>query len=104
MILDINIIECINFSIIFCFLGIWGIILNKRNIIIILMSIEIILLSINLNFIFFSIYLDNLLLHTYIVFILTVAATESAIALSILISFYRITKQIEVEKISLIKN
>jgi NADH-quinone oxidoreductase subunit K len=64
-------------------LGIWGIFLNRKNIIVMLMSIELMLLAVNLNFVIFSVYLDDLLGQIFSIFILTVAAAESAIGLSI---------------------
>jgi len=68
-------------------LGIWGIFLNRKNIIIMLMSIELMLLAVNLNFIIFSVYLDDLIGQVFAIFILTVAAAESAIGLSILVIY-----------------
>ena len=72
------------------FLGVIGIFLNRKNVIVILMSIELILLAVNLNFIVFSVYLDNILGQIISLFILTVAAAESAIGLALLVIFYRI--------------
>ena len=71
-------------------IGMWGIFLVKKNIIIILMSIELILLSINLNFIMFSVILDDIVGQIFALFILTVAAAESAIGLAILVIYYRL--------------
>lgn len=84
-------------------IGIWGIFLLKKNIIIILMSIELILLSINLNFIIFSILLDDLSGQIFAIFILTVAAAESAIGLAILVVYYRIKGIISINYINSIK-
>lgn len=84
-------------------IGILGLVLNRKNIIIIIMSIELMLLAVNLNFIIFSIYLDDILGQMFVLFILTVAATESAIGLAILIVYYRVKNTILVEKISTIK-
>jgi len=75
-------------TLIFLF-GVLGLILNKRNLLIILMSIELMLLGINLNFIFFSIYLDDLLGQMFALYILTVAAAESAIGLAIFTVYYK---------------
>jgi NADH-quinone oxidoreductase subunit K len=69
--------------------GILGLILNKRNLLIILMSIELMLLGINLNFIFFSIYLDDAMGQIFALYILTVAAAESAIGLAIFTVYYK---------------
>ena len=84
-------------------IGIWGIFLLKKNIIIILLSIELILLSINLNFIIFSNLLDDFSGQIFAVFILTVAAAESAIGLAILVVYYRIKGIISINYINSIK-
>jgi NADH-quinone oxidoreductase subunit K len=68
------------------------------------MSLEIMLLAINLNFITFSIYLDDLLGQMFVLYILTVAATESSIGLAILVVFFRIKKTILIEDILTIKS
>jgi NADH-quinone oxidoreductase subunit K len=81
-----------------------GIFLNFRNILIILMGIELILLSLNLNFIFFSIYLDDLYGQIFSLFILTIAASESAIGLAIIIIYYRLRGNISINQISILKN
>lgn len=75
-------------TLIFLF-GVLGLVLNKRNLLIILMSIELMLLGINLNFIFFSIYLDDLMGQVFALYILTVAAAESAIGLAIFTVYYK---------------
>jgi NADH-quinone oxidoreductase subunit K len=90
-------------SIILFLLGIWGIFLNRKNIIIMLMSIELMLLAVNLNFVLFSVYLDDLVGQIFALFILTVAAAESAIGLAILVVYYRVRGTIAVEFINLIK-
>ena len=71
-------------------IGVFGICLTRKNIIIILMCLEIILLSVNLNFIIFSVYLDDLLGQVFSLFVLTVAAAEAAIGLAILVVYYRV--------------
>ena len=68
------------------------------------MSIEIMLLSVNLNFIIFSIYLDDVLGYIFVLFILTIAATESAIGLAILSIFYKLKQTIQMDKIKITKN
>ena len=85
------------------FIGIWGIFVTRKNFIIILMSIEIMLLAINLNFIFFSLYLDDMLGQLFALYILTVAAAESAIGLAILVVYYRLKGIIAVDNISALK-
>ena len=84
------------------FLGLLGIILNRQNIIIILMSIELLLLSVNLNFLFFSFYIDDIMGQVFSLIILTVAAAESAIGLAIIILFYQIYNNILIDQINLL--
>jgi len=84
-------------------LGILGIFLNKKNVIIILMSIELILLSVNINFVAFSVYLGDLSGQIFAMFILTVAAAEAAIGLAILVVFFRNLGSIEVQQINKLK-
>jgi NADH-quinone oxidoreductase subunit K len=90
-------------SIILFLLGIWGIFLNRKNIIIMLMSIELMLLAVNLNFLLFSVYLDDLVGQMFALLILTVAAAESAIGLALLVVYYRVRGTISVEFINLMK-
>lgn len=90
-------------SMILFLLGIWGIFLNRKNIIIMLMSIELMLLAVNLNFLFFSVYLDDMIGQVFALLILTVAAAESAIGLALLVSYYRVRGSIAVELIHLMK-
>ena len=84
-------------------IGVWGIFLNRKNIIIMLMSIELMLLAVNLNFIIFSVYLDDLLGQVFSIFILTVAAAEAAIGLAIIVVYYRNSGTIRVEHIDKLK-
>jgi len=84
-------------------LGIFGIFLNRKNVIIILMSIELMLLAINLNFVAFSAYLGDLSGQVFAMFILTVAAAEAAIGLAILVVYFRNRGSIEVDDINLMK-
>ena len=84
-------------------LGVLGIFLNKKNVIIILMSIELILLSVNINFVAFSVYLNDLSGQIFAMFILTVAAAEAAIGLAILVVFFRNLGSIEVQQINKLK-
>ncbi len=85
------------------FIGLSGIMLNKKNIVVMLMSIELVLLSINFNFIIFSVFLDDVLGQIFALFILTVAAAESAIGLAILVVYYRIRGTVSIEYINLLK-
>ena len=84
-------------------LGVFGIFLNRKNVIIILMSIELILLAVNLNLVAFSAELNDLQGQIFAVLILTVAAAEAAIGLAILVIFYRNRGSIAVEDISSMK-
>jgi len=70
-------------------IGLWGMVLNKKNIIIIIMSIEILLLGANLNFVIFSVFIDDIKGQVFSLLILTIAASESAIGLAILVIFYK---------------
>ena len=80
-------------------IGIIGIFLNRKNIIIILMSIELILLAVNINLVSFSIYLQNLVGQVFAMFILTVAAAEAAVGLAIIVIYYKNKGSINVEQI-----
>ena len=84
-------------------LGDLGIFLNKKNLIIILMSIELILLSVNINFIAFSAYINDISGQIFAMLTLTVAAAEAAIGLAILVVFFRNLGSIEVDKINQLK-
>ena len=84
-------------------IGVLGIFLNKKNVIIILMSIELILLAVNINFIAFSSFLGDISGQVFAMFTLTVAAAEAAIGLAILVVFFRNLGSIEVEKIHKLK-
>jgi NADH-quinone oxidoreductase subunit K len=84
-------------------IGVLGIFLNRRNVIIILMSIELILLSVNINFVAFSAYLGNLTGQVFALFVLTVAAAEAAIGLAILVVYFRNRGSIAVENVNLMK-
>jgi NADH-quinone oxidoreductase subunit K len=97
IILNINYI--LNTILILFLIGVLGLVLNRKNILITLISIELMLLAINLNFIIFSIYLDNITGYVFVLFILTIAATESAIGLAILTVYYRLKNTIKLDKI-----
>ena len=84
-------------------LGVFGIFLNRKNIIIILMSVELILLAVNLNFVAFSAELNDLAGQVFALLILTVAAAEAAIGLAILVIFYRNRGTIAVEDVNSLK-
>lgn len=84
-------------------LGVFGIFLNRRNVIIILMSIEMMLLAVNINFVAFSSFMGDLTGQIFTMFILTVAAAEAAIGLAILVVFFRNRGTIAVDEISSLK-
>jgi len=84
-------------------LGIFGIFLNRKNVIIILMSIELMLLAVNINFIAFSAFLHDLVGQVFAMFVLTVAAAEAAIGLAVLVVYFRNRGSIAVEDINLMK-
>ena len=84
-------------------IGIIGIFLNRKNVIVILMSIELILLAVNINLVSFSIFLQDLSGQIFTLFILTVAAAEAAICLAIIVVYYRNSGTIRVEEIENLK-
>jgi len=84
-------------------LGIFGIFLNRKNVIVILMSIELILLAVNINLVAFSTHIGDITGQIYALLVLTVAAAEAAIGLAILVVFYRNRGSIAVEDINLMK-
>jgi NADH-quinone oxidoreductase subunit K len=84
-------------------IGVLGIFINRKNVIIILMSIELILLAVNINLVAFSAYLGDLTGQVFALFILTVAAAEAAIGLAILVVYFRNRGTIAVEDINLMK-
>lgn len=84
-------------------IGIFGIFLNRKNVIVILMSIELILLAVNINFVAFSAFLQDLTGQIFALFVLTVAASEAAIGLAILVCFFRNRGTITVDDINNMK-
>ena len=84
-------------------LGVLGIFLNRKNVIIILMSVELILLSVNLNLVAFSTFLGDLVGQVYALLVLTVAAADAAIGLAILVAYFRNRGSIAVEDVNLMK-
>ena len=84
-------------------LGIFGIFLNRKNVIVIMMSIELMLLSVNLNLVAFSSSLNDLAGQVFALFVLTVAAAEAAIGLAIVVVYFRNRGSIQVEDVNLMK-
>jgi len=91
------------FAMILFIVGLLGIFVAKKNVIIILMCVELMLLAVNLNFIIFSVYLDDILGQVFSLFVLTVAAAEASIGLAILVVYYRVRGTIGIEYISSLK-
>ena len=102
IILNINYI--LNIAVTLFLIGVLGLVLNRKNILITLMSIELMLLAVNLNFVIFSVYLDDITGYIYVLFILTIAAAESAVGLAILTIYYRLKNNIRIDKIKNIKS
>jgi NADH-quinone oxidoreductase subunit K len=94
----INLKYILSLNTIIFLIGMLGLILNRKNILILIISIELMLLAVNLNFITFSIYLDDIIGQIFILFILTVSAAESSIGLAILSSYYNLKNTILIEK------
>ena len=84
-------------------IGVFGIFLNRRNLIVLLMSIELMLLAVNMNFVAFSYYLNDMHGQVFVFFILTVAAAESAIGLAILVLLFRNRSSISVDELNTLK-
>ncbi len=84
-------------------IGIFGIFLNRKNVIVILMSIELMLLAVNINLVAFSVHLQDLVGQVFAMFVLTVAAAEAAVGLAILVVYFRNRGSIEVEDINMMK-
>ena len=84
-------------------IGVLGIFINRKNVIVILMSVELILLAVNINFVAFSTYLHDITGQVFTLFVLTVAAAEAAIGLAILVAFFRNRGSIAVEDINVMK-
>ena len=84
-------------------LGVFGIFLNRKNVIVILMSIELILLAVNINFVAFATHLGDITGQIFALIVLTVAAAEAAIGLAILVVFYRNRGSIAVEDVNVMK-
>ena len=99
-----NVNYILSIIIILFFIGVLGLVLNRKNILITIMSLELMLLAVNLNFIIFSIYLDDAIGQVFVLFILTIAATESAIGLALLTVYYKLKNTIQLDKIKSFKS
>jgi NADH-quinone oxidoreductase subunit K len=101
--MEIGLTQYLTVAAILFTIGVLGIFLNRKNIIIILMSVELILLAVNINFVAFSSYLGDLVGQVFALFVLTVAAAEAAIGLAILVVYFRNRGTIAVEDVNLMK-
>ena len=101
--MEVGIAHYLTVSAIVFTLGVFGIFLNRKNVIVILMSIELILLAVNINLVSFSAFLNDIVGQIYALIVLTVAAAEAAIGLAILVVFYRNRGSIAVEDINAMK-
>ena len=101
--LDIGLSHYLSLGAVLFTIGIFGIFLNRKNIIIILMSVELMLLAVNINFVAFSFELNDLVGQIFAMFVLTVAAAEAAVGLAILVILFRNRGTIAVENIDLMK-
>ena len=99
-----NMLNYLLLSAVLLILGVFGVFLTRRHLILILISIELILLSVNLNFVVFSVYLDDIVGQVFSLFVLMVAAAESSIGLAILVVYYRLFGTISVDFINLLKS
>jgi NADH-quinone oxidoreductase subunit K len=97
-------VTALSFPIIIFLIGLNGIFLNRKNILLIIICVELVLLSLNFSFLIVSFYLDDVLGQIFAIFILTVASAETSIGLAILISFYRIRGSISIDSVNLLKN
>lgn len=103
MVMEIGLSNYLSLAAILFTVGVFGIFLNRKNVIVILMCIELMLLAVNINFVAFSAYLGDMAGQVFTMFILTVAAAEAAIGLAILVVFFRTKGSIAVEDISAMK-
>jgi NADH-quinone oxidoreductase subunit K len=101
--LEIGLTHYLTLAAILFTMGVFGIFLNRKNVIVILMSIELMLLAVNINFVAFGAFLHDLHGQVFTMFILTVAAAEAAIGLAILVVFFRSRGTIAVEDLSELK-
>ena len=85
-------------------IGVGGVVLNRTNIVVVLMSLELALLSVSLNFIIFSVCLSDLIGQIFAIFILIVAACESSVGLAIILVYFRVRGSIRIDQASLLKS
>jgi NADH-quinone oxidoreductase subunit K len=97
--LVLNILNFLRATTVLFFVSVLGLVLNRKNILITIISLELILLTININFTIFSIYLDDIVGQVFVLFILAVAATESSIGLAILTTYFKLKNFIQTDQI-----
>jgi NADH-quinone oxidoreductase subunit K len=97
--LVLNILNFLRATTILFFVSVLGLVLNRKNILITIISLELILLTININFTIFSIYLDDIVGQVFVLFVLAVAATESSIGLAILTTYFKLKNFIQTDQI-----
>lgn len=86
------------------FIGIFGIFVNRKNILLVIICVELILLSVNFTFLLISFYLDDMLGQIFVIFILTVASAETSIGLAILVVYYRVWGTVAIDHLNILKN
>ncbi len=101
--LEIGLAHYLTVAAILFTLGVFGIFLNRKNVIVILMSVELMLLAVNINLVAFSAHLNDLVGQVFAMFVLTVAAAEAAVGLAILVVYFRNRGTIAVEDINMMK-
>jgi len=101
--MDLTLAHFLGLSAFLFTIGVVGIFVNRKNIIVILMAIELILLSVNLNLVAFSVYSGEIVGQVFAMLVLTVAAAEAAVGLAILVVYFRLRGDIAVDKIDLMK-
>ena len=101
--MDISLQHYLAVAVMLFTIGVFGIFVNRKNVIIILMSVELILLAVNINFVAFATHLNDIVGQVFALFILTVAAAEAAIGLAILVVFYRNRGSIAVDDVNVMK-
>ena len=101
--LDIGLAHYLAVAAVLFTIGVFGIFVNRKNIIVILMSVELILLAVNINLVAFSAYLGNVVGQIFAMFVLTVAAAEAAVGLAILVTFFRNRGDIAVDEANMMK-
>ena len=101
--MEIGLVHYLSVAAILFTIGVFGIFVNRKNIIVILMSVELMLLAVNINLVAFSVYLGNVVGQIFAMFVLTVAAAEAAVGLAILVTFFRNRGDIAVDDASVMK-